>query len=184
MGFELSQEARALEVALFLSDEPRSEEELSRITGLSPESVREALEELSSHYLNHGLELRRGPRGFALYSRECFCEVATRALKEGVKRVSLGRAALEVLAIIAYRQPITKGEIEEIRGVRCDKALDKLLSLGLVRAAGRKKSLGAPMLYRTTDRFLELLGLSSLEELPSEEELRSEGLWSEESGRL
>jgi segregation and condensation protein B len=74
--------------------------------------------------------------------------------------------------VVAYNQPVTRGEMEEIRTVRCDRVIDTLLKHGLVRVAGRKKSIGNPLLYRTTDRFLELFGLDSTASLPRLEELQ------------
>jgi segregation and condensation protein B len=86
-------------------------------------------------------------------------------------RVRLSRAAFETLAVVAYNQPITRGEMEEIRTVRCDRVVETLLKHGLVRTAGRKKSAGNPLLYRTTDRFLEIFGLESIASLPGLDEL-------------
>jgi segregation and condensation protein B len=90
-------------------------------------------------------------------------------------KLRLSKAAMETLAIIAYKQPITRTEIEEIRGVRSDKVLETLLSTGLIKVAGRKKGTGSPLLYRTTQEFLEAFGINSLSELPTEEELKNEG---------
>ena len=90
-----------------------------------------------------------------------------------LQRVRLSRAALETLSVIAYNQPVTRSEIEEIRSVRCDRVVDTLLKHGLVRVAGRKKSVGSPLLFRTTERFLEIFGLSAINLLPSLDELRN-----------
>jgi segregation and condensation protein B len=87
-------------------------------------------------------------------------------------QVRLSKAAIETLAVVAYNQPVTRSEMEEIRTVRCDRVIDTLLKHGLVRVAGRKKSVGNPLLYRTTDRFLELFGLDSISSLPTLEELQ------------
>jgi segregation and condensation protein B len=92
----------------------------------------------------------------------------------GNNRVRLSKAALETLAVIAYNQPVTRSEIEEIRGVRSDRVVETLLGHGLIRVAGRKKGTGTPLLYRTTDRFMELFGLYSIADLPSREELEDE----------
>ena len=85
--------------------------------------------------------------------------------------VKLSKASVETLAIIVYNQPITRSEVEEIRSVRCESVIETLLSHGLIKMAGRKKSVGSPWLYRTTDRFLEIFGLASISELPSLEEI-------------
>ena len=90
-----------------------------------------------------------------------------------LQRVRLSRAALETLSVIAYNQPVTRSEIEEIRSVRCDRVVDTLLKHGLVRVAGKKKSVGSPLLFRTTERFLEIFGLSAINLLPSLDELRN-----------
>ena len=92
-----------------------------------------------------------------------------------LQRVRLSRAALETLSVIAYNQPVTRSEIEDIRSVRCDRVVDTLLKHGLVRVAGRKKSMGSPLLFRTTDRFLEIFGLPGINSLPTLEELRDSG---------
>lgn len=88
-----------------------------------------------------------------------------------MQKVRLSRAALETLSVIAYNQPVTRSEIENIRSVRCDRVVDTLLKHGLIRVAGRKKSLGSPLLFRTTDRFLEIFGLGGISSLPSLQEL-------------
>lgn len=88
------------------------------------------------------------------------------------QKIRLSRAAIETLAVIAYNQPATRSEVEEIRGVRCERVIETLLSHGMVRIAGRKKGTGSPLLYRTTDLFLETFGLSAISELPTLEELQ------------
>ena len=90
---------------------------------------------------------------------------------ETTQKIRLSKAAVETLAVIAYNQPVTRSEIEEIRGVRCERVIETLLSHGMVRIAGRKKSTGSPLLYRTTDLFLETFGVLSISELPTLEEL-------------
>ena len=87
----------------------------------------------------------------------------------------LSRAALETLSVIAYNQPVTRSEMEDLRSVRCDRVVDTLLKHGLVRVSGRKKSVGSPLLFRTTDRFLEIFGLANISSLPTLEELRESG---------
>ena len=88
------------------------------------------------------------------------------------QRIRLSKAALESLAVIAYSQPVTRSEIEEIRGVRCERVLDTLLRHGLIKVAGRRKGSGTPLLYRTTDSFLSLFGLGAISDLPSLEEIQ------------
>ena len=88
------------------------------------------------------------------------------------QRVRLSKAALETLSVVAYNQPVTRSEVEEIRTVRSDRVIETLMKHGLVRIAGRKKSIGMPLLYRTTDRFLDLFGLESISALPRLEDLQ------------
>lgn len=97
------------------------------------------------------------------------------------QRVRLSKAALETLSVVAYNQPVTRSEVEEIRTVRSDRVIETLMKHGLVRVAGRKKSIGMPLLYRTTDRFLDLFGLESISSLPRLEDLQdivpADALW-------
>ena len=88
-----------------------------------------------------------------------------------VQKIRLSKAAVETLAVIAYNQPVTRSDVEDIRGVRCERVIETLLSHGLLRIAGRRKGTGSPLLYRTTPLFLETFGLSSISELPTLEEL-------------
>jgi segregation and condensation protein B len=83
-----------------------------------------------------------------------------------VQRQSLSQAAMETLAVIAYRQPATKGMVEQVRGVKCDYSVQSLLHKGLIKEVGRKEALGRPILYATTDRFLEHFGIADIRELP------------------
>ena len=87
------------------------------------------------------------------------------------QKIRLSKAAVETLAVIAYNQPVTRAEVEEIRGVRCERVIETLLSHAMIRIAGRRKSTGSPLLYRTTERFLETFGVISISELPTLEEL-------------
>ena len=89
-----------------------------------------------------------------------------RAAHFGTVELHLTQTAMETLAVIAYRQPATKGEVEQIRGVKCDYSIQSLLNKGLIKEVGRKEALGRPILYATTDRFLEHFGLSDIRELP------------------
>lgn len=95
------------------------------------------------------------------------------------ENVKLSKAALETLAVIAYNQPVTRSEVEEIRGVRCERVIDTLLSHGMIRISGRRKGTGSPLLYRTGEPFLRIFGLGSISDLPTVaeiEELRSGGV--------
>jgi segregation and condensation protein B len=165
--------AQLLEAALFSADSPVS---LSALEALDRDSTRAevqaALEELREEYLQsgHGVELVEVADGYQLLTRREFAEAIAQAhLVTRPRRLSA--AALETLAIIAYRQPVGRAEIEEIRGVSVEGVLRSLQDRGLVDSVGRGEGMGRPLLYGTTPAFLELLGLRSLETLPRLEEL-------------
>ena len=132
-----------------------------------------ALSELAAHLEGgHGLVLRSVAGGWVLETNPHFAEVLALFRDTSRRgRVRLSRAAVETLAVISYNQPVTRSEVEELRGVRSERVIETLLSHGLVRIAGRKKASGSPLLYRTTPRFLELFGLEAIADLPSLEEL-------------
>jgi segregation and condensation protein B len=168
---------RAIEAILFIASKPVSTAELSEVTGSSTASVETALLSLRSHYEveRHGLALLALAGGWQMVTSSDLEEMLLRFRDvAGNNRVRLSKAALETLAVIAYNQPVTRSEIEEIRGVRSDRVVETLLGHGLIRVAGRKKGTGTPLLYRTTDRFMELFGLYSIADLPSREELEDE----------
>ncbi len=168
---------RTVEAILFIASEPVSTAELAETTGSSTASVEAALSSLRDHYgaERHGLTLLALAGGWQMVTSSDLEEVLLRFRDvAGSNRIRLSKAALETLAVIAYNQPVTRSEIEEIRGVRSDRVVETLLGHGLVRVAGRKKGTGTPLLYRTTDRFMELFGLDSIAALPSREELEDE----------
>ena len=167
----LSREARILEAILFVASDPVSEESVSDVTGFSRNTVENTFKELREHYeKGHGIVLRRVAGGWKLFSSDDVFEVVSRFQKDS-GRIRLSKAAFESLAVVAYNQPVTRGEIEEIRGVRCDRVIETLLATGLVRIAGRKRGSGSPLLYRTTDLFLREFGLDFIAELPTLAEL-------------
>jgi len=163
---------RAVEAALFAADQPMSAEALS--THLGGAEVRGALAELQAHYERRGIHLvERGKR----WHFETAPDLAhlLRREREEVRRLS--RAATEVLAIIAYHEPVSRAEIEAIRGVQTAKGtLDVLMEAGWVRAAGRREVPGRPVIYATTPDFLAHFGLKSRRDLPGIDELRAAGL--------
>lgn len=165
---------RRIEALLFVSTQPLSEEALGTALGQSPKAVREAIGRLAVSYeRGRGLTLLKLAGGWQMATAPDL--EATVAEFQGTlisQRVRLSKAALETLSVIAYNQPVTRSEMEEIRTVRCDRVVETLLKHGLVRVAGRRKSAGNPLLYRTTDRFLELFGLDSIASLPTLEELQ------------
>lgn len=165
---------RQIEAMLFVSPQPVGTQEIAAHLGVSNKRVEEAIDILQAVYAKgHGLTLLFAAGGWQMATApdlgdvvESFTSLVT------TQRVRLSRAALETLSVIAYNQPVTRSEIEDIRSVRCDRVVDTLLKHGLVRIAGRKKSVGSPLLFRTTDRFLEIFGLSAISSLPSLDELR------------
>ena len=159
----------ALESLLIVTSEPVPIDAFSRVLGLGGKEILEGLRLLQLHYeADHGFRLVRIGGGWQLASSPEHAEKVTK-FRENVQDqpLRLSKAALETLAVIAYKQPVTRGEIEEIRGVRSDKVIDTLLRLGLVRIAGRRKGTGTPLLFRTTASFLDAFNLDSISDLPA-----------------
>ncbi len=165
---------RQVEAMLFVSPQPVTTQELASHLGVSAQRVASALETIKGVYSRgHGLTLLFVAGGWQMATSPDLSDtIESFANSVSLQRVRLSRAALETLSIIAYNQPVTRSEIEDIRSVRCDRVVDTLLKHGLVRVAGRKKSVGSPLLFRTTERFLEIFGLAGITSLPSLEELR------------
>jgi segregation and condensation protein B len=165
---------RQLEAILFVSTQPMSDSELAQAVSRSEDAVREGIGRLRRSYASgRGLSLLRIAGGWQMSTAPDLESLISEYQGAApTQRVRLSKAALETLAVIAYNQPVTRAEMEEIRTVRCDRVIDTLLKHGLIRVTGRKKSVGNPLLYRTTDRFLELFGLESISSLPSLEELQ------------
>jgi segregation and condensation protein B len=165
---------RQIEALMFVSPQPVSENELSSALGQSVRAISDGIARIKAICdEERGLTLLKLAGGWQMATAPDL-ETTVAAFQGSMisQRVRLSKAALETLAVIAYNQPVTRSEMEEIRTVRCDRVVDTLLRHGLVRVSGRKKSVGNPLLYRTTDRFLELFGLDSIATLPSLEELQ------------
>jgi segregation and condensation protein B len=163
-----------LEVLVFAAEEPLDTQRLASLLDWEPERVEETVLRLNRDYEEQGrsFELRRLAGGWQLVARRRHAPLLARLLKESV-RPRLSRAALETLAVVAFRQPATKGEIEAVRGVKADAVLRTLLERNLVLIAGRSEGVGRPLLYRTTREFLEAFGLASLQELPRLKEIQA-----------
>ena len=166
---------RALEATLFAAEEPLTVEALAgHLGGASSSEVRESLDRLQQHYRERGIQLvERGGR----WHFETAPDLAhvLRREREAVRRLS--RAATEVLAIVAYHEPVSRAEIEAIRGVQTSPGtLDVLMEAGWVRVAGRREVPGRPVIYATTPEFLEHFGLKSRRDLPGIDELKAAGL--------
>ena len=154
----------ALEAVLFMAADPLSADEIADILNLAPDQAEALAEQLAQSYQGRGLQLSRIAGGYQVCTRpECGPYVAKLHAPE---RFRLSRPALETLAIVAYKQPVTRPEIEAIRGVNSDSPVETLVQYQLICEAGRKDAPGRPILYRTTDNFLGRFGLDSVEDLP------------------
>jgi segregation and condensation protein B len=165
--------AQLLEAALFSAGRPLTADELATLDAdATAADVRVALEQLREHYdfNQHGIELVELAGGYQILTRPAFAAAIERA-QISVRAPKLTAATLETLALIAYRQPVGRIEIEEIRGVSAGGVLRSLQERGLIEVVGRSEALGRPLLYGTTPLFLELLGLRDLADLPKAEEL-------------
>ncbi len=166
--------ARSVEAVLFVATQPVGVKELSSVTGASEDHVTKALEEITLRYRNcHGLCLLNIAGGWTMATSPEQDEVVSMFRDVALtQKIRLSKAALESLAVVSYAQPVTRSEIEEIRGVRCERVLETLLRHGLIRVAGRRKGSGTPLLYRTTDSFLSIFGLGAISDLPTLEEMQ------------
>jgi segregation and condensation protein B len=166
---------RAVEASLFAAEEPMSVAALAaHLGGAEQNAVRAALAALTAHYAQRGVELvERG--GLWHFQTAPDCAHLLRREREQVRRLS--RAATEVLAIVAYHEPVSRAEIESIRGVQTSGGtLDVLMEAGWVRVAGRREVPGRPVIYATTPAFLQHFGLESRRDLPGIDDLRAAGL--------
>ena len=157
----------ALESLLFVWGDPLEARVCAELFDLSVQETIEAFRELAGEYelRDSGLRIREMDRSFQLCTNAENDDYLQR-LCTPVKEKRLTQAALEVLAIVAYRQPVTKGEVDSIRGVRSDRALEGLIRRDLIEEAGRSQAIGRPILYATTREFLALFGFETLEDLP------------------
>lgn len=154
----------ALECLLFVADGPLDKKRLCGLIGIDGELFEAALQGLHEDLADRSLQVLEVAGGYRMMTRPAFASYAEALFEPSTERVS--RSALEVLAVVAYRQPVTRPEIDAIRGVNSSAALVSLLRKGLIREAGRKETPGRPILYATTDEFLKIAGLSGLEDLP------------------
>lgn len=155
-----------LEAILMIAEEPLSEEFLSSVLERPRSQVRERLGRLSAEYTGdgRGFDLRRQAGGWRFYTRADYARYVERFVTDGAS-ARLTKAALETLAVVAYRQPVTRGRISAIRGVNCDGVMRTLLARGLVEECGTDPD-GSATLYRTTTLFLEKIGLDTVAQLP------------------
>ena len=169
----------ALESMLYVWGEPLSIKAAADVLGIEYEQVKELLNELKDEYENdgRGIRIRQINRSFQMVTA-AENAIFIKRLCTPVKSSKLSQAALEVLAIIAYKQPVTKAEIESIRGVRADRVVEGLMKRNLVAEKGRSEGIGRPIIYGTTDVFLKQFGFASISELPPFQDL--EGVLSDE----
>lgn len=150
---------------LFVSDRPASMDALVDALEATPAQIDAAIQTLGSRLAESGpLELIKIAGGYQLCTKSPYADLVTKWLNPQKQRLS--RSVLEVLAIVAYQQPITTAEIEQIRGVQCDHGLRQLMERRLIKEAGRKPTPGRPILYATTQQFLHQFALNDLDELP------------------
>jgi segregation and condensation protein B len=165
--------AQVIEALLFSSDAPLSGPRLAELAGLkSATGIPDLIEELNGKYTNAGLTFRieHIARGYQMLSLPSYRSWLTK-LHHQRTQSRLTPAALETLAIVAYKQPVIRADVEAIRGVACGEVLNRLREMGLVRIVGRAEIVGRPMLYGTTRRFLDVFGLADLSDLPPMEAL-------------
>ncbi len=164
----------ALESLLFVWGDPLEAKTAAELFNMSPQEMTDILRELASDYeMRHsGLVIREIDRAFQLATDPGNDDFITR-LCTPVREKKLSQAALETLAIVAYRQPVTRSEIDSIRGIKSERVLEGLMRRGLVEEKGRSGAIGRPMLYGTTRDFLALFGFESIKDLPQIEDMDS-----------
>jgi segregation and condensation protein B len=165
----------ALESIIYAADEPATLEQLASVLGEEKHVVRAALDELIASYASdeRGVEIRAVAGGYRVYTKPQHHDLVRRFIKSLRPPLRLTMPALETLAVIAYKQPVTQPEIQEIRGVNCAGVIETLLEKRLITTAGRKQVIGRPILYRTSKDFLMRFGLGDVDELPSLKEFEA-----------
>ena len=163
----MTERAKIIEAILFVSGEPVQLGAVARALEVTELEVSAAADELASDYdyNRRGICLKRFGSHIQLSTRPDYAPQIEKLLQP-IQKQSLSQAALETLAVVAYKQPVTRLDIEAVRGVKCDYSVQSLMNKGLIEEVGRKETLGRPILYGTTDAFLSHFGLTSLEDLP------------------
>ncbi len=166
----------AVEALIFLAAEPVTIEEMAAVLEVDQEEVRGAVADLKNEYnqAERGIQLDEIAGGFVFSTPMEYGEYVRKLFQPRLKQ-RITRASLETLAIIAYRQPITRADIENIRGVKAEKALFTLVKKGLIQEVGRLEKTGTPILYGTTPAFLHHFGLADISELPDPDGLQEAG---------
>jgi segregation and condensation protein B len=160
-----------VEALLFISDQPLAIEKIAEVTDVGKEEIKQVLDELSNEYrrVDRGFQIREVAGGYRMYSHPAYAQYIEKLILSYDHR-RLSQAALETLSIVAYKQPVTKTDIAAVRGVNSEGVVNTLVNRGLVKEVGKQDAPGLPILYGTTDRFLESFGLRSTSELPSLDE--------------
>lgn len=163
-----------IEALMFIWGDPLSLDDFSEILQLDKKSIRNILHEMIDEfdYNRRGIRIIQFGDNYQMATRTEHYEWIKK-LYEPKPKKSLSNAALETLSIIAYKQPITKSQIEAIRGVRCDKVIESLIERGIIEEKGKLDRTGRPIIYGTTDEFLRYFGLKKVEELPNFKELNN-----------
>lgn len=162
----------ALEAMMFIWGEPLSAKVAAEVLNEDLEIIYTCFQELQKNYDNEekGIRIRQVEKAFQFVSHPEYSDYIER-LCTPIKKRRLSQSALEVLAIVAYKQPVTKGEIDSIRGIKSDRVMEGLLSRELVKEVGRTNGIGRPILYGTTEDFLKYFGFTSIKELPDIEDI-------------
>lgn len=157
-----------IEALIFAVSEPIGSKTIAEVIGISEHTVKQIIADLVEEYreAGRGIQITPVANGYQ-FSTHPECAPYLEKLQKAPRNVGLSQAAVETLAIIAYKQPITKGEIEALRGVSIESPLNNLVDKQLVEEAGRKDVPGRPILYRTSQKFLKYFGLNNLTELPA-----------------
>jgi segregation and condensation protein B len=165
----------SLEAIIYAADEPATLDQISKALGIEKPEARAALEQLTAAYQteDRGIEVRKVAGGWKFYTKAQHHDVVRKFIKSLQPPLRLTMPALETLAVIAYKQPATVPEINEIRGVHVGGVIKTLLEKRLITTAGRKEVIGRPILYRTSKQFMMRFGLSDLDELPSLKEFEA-----------
>ena len=174
-----------IEAILFVAGDAVGIRDLARALGQEEKKLQATLKELESEYdfQQRGFMIKRFGDKVQLATRPLYAEDVVRLLQP-VQKQSLSQAAMETLAVVAYKQPVTRAEVEQVRGVKCDYSLQSLTAKGLIQEVGRKETIGRPILFGTTDEFLSRFGIESLEDLPPLPEQTEEALTDTESDEL
>jgi len=178
-----SEETKAIiESLLFVSTEPLSVQDIGKLIDLEKKDIQEIILEIQEEYEKdcHGFQLTQVAGGYLFTTKVQYEPYIEKLLKPQLN--TLSHAALETLAIIAYKQPITRGEIEGIRGVKVDKIVSTLVEKKLIEEIGRKEGPGRPIIYGTTKEFLKYFGLNDISQLPKIEDIIGGDVAEKEAG--